>query len=177
MAAFQSTVPPRAPGWAKVLTTSIANSVEAVFPHAFCTHAQVDVFFHPCAKDGKVFVSQQAVPGDVANAIVSGRRKGLQLVKVESYKKESSDRSTPFCSHFGRSGQGQKILVLVGRSDQKKTRKDKLVPVGCFHHDVLQQQQQLGQTQSHARQAAGRRAHVLSRRQHHGQRAGPKALG
>ena len=51
--------------------------------------------------EGKVvFVDRGAVPGDVADVVVTRKRKGFFQGKVVRYHTYSDDRVEPFCDYF-----------------------------------------------------------------------------
>lgn len=50
-----------------------------------------------------VFV-QHAAPGDVADLVVIGKKKGVKFAKIEHLHVEGADRTTPRCEHYGLCG-------------------------------------------------------------------------
>ena len=55
-------------------------------------------------EDGMIILVKGAVPGDTVDAVALEKRKGMFITKVESISTFSSDRTDPFCSHFGTCG-------------------------------------------------------------------------
>lgn len=56
-----------------------------------------------CA-DGLIIQVKGAVPGDVVDAMVVEKRKGMFITMPVNYIISSGDRTDPFCSHFGTCG-------------------------------------------------------------------------
>lgn len=56
-----------------------------------------------CA-DGLIIQVRGAVPGDKIDAVVVEKRKGMFIARVDSVSQYSTDRTDPFCSHFGTCG-------------------------------------------------------------------------
>lgn len=55
-------------------------------------------------KDGQVYLLENAVPGDLVNALILRKRKGMLAGKVTAFNKLSEQRTTPECVHFGTCG-------------------------------------------------------------------------
>lgn len=55
-------------------------------------------------QDGLIILVKGAAPGDVVDALVIEKRKGMFITKTTSVSKLSEDRIDPFCSHFGTCG-------------------------------------------------------------------------
>ncbi len=55
-------------------------------------------------EDGMIIQVRGAVPGDKVDAMAVEKRKGMFIAKVTSIATFSSDRTDPFCSHFGTCG-------------------------------------------------------------------------
>ena len=55
-------------------------------------------------EDGMIILVKGAVPGDTVDAVALEKRKGMFITKVESISTFSSNRTDPFCSHFGTCG-------------------------------------------------------------------------
>ena len=51
--------------------------------------------------DGKVIFISGAVPGDVADVLLTKNKKDWAEGRVLKIKEESKERVTPFCKHFG----------------------------------------------------------------------------
>jgi 23S rRNA (uracil1939-C5)-methyltransferase len=54
--------------------------------------------------EGQVVFASGAVPGDVADVLVTKKRKGHMLGRVQQIHSYSPDRLAPFCAHFGACG-------------------------------------------------------------------------
>lgn len=55
-------------------------------------------------EDGRVVFADKAVPGDVADVLVSKKRKGFFMGRVIEFHQYSPDRIPHFCEHFGTCG-------------------------------------------------------------------------
>ena len=51
--------------------------------------------------NGKVIFVEAAVPGDVADVLITKNKKDWAQGKAISFKEYSKDRVKPFCMHFG----------------------------------------------------------------------------
>ncbi len=51
--------------------------------------------------EGQVVFVEQAVPGDVVDVRIVQKKKGILIGVPEAYHQQSSDRTVPFCDHFG----------------------------------------------------------------------------
>lgn len=54
--------------------------------------------------DGKVIFIKETVPGDVVKAKVTGKKKKFLEGYVDTFIKQSDERTQPFCTHFGLCG-------------------------------------------------------------------------
>lgn len=54
--------------------------------------------------EGKVIFVKYAVPGDVADLKIIGRKKKFLIAEIENLIQASADRVEPFCEHFGTCG-------------------------------------------------------------------------
>ncbi|GAB5552031.1 MAG: 23S rRNA (uracil(1939)-C(5))-methyltransferase RlmD [Saprospiraceae bacterium] len=82
--------------------------------------------------EGQVVFADKAVPGDVADVLVSKKRKGYFMGKVTRFHEYSTDRREPFCQHFGVCGgckwQGLDYAAQLRHKDQ--VVKDALQRIG-----------------------------------------------
>ena len=83
-------------------------------------------------EEGQVVFADKAVPGDVADVLVTKKRKGYFMGKVTTFHEYSTDRVEPFCEHFGVCGgckwQGLDYAAQMRHKDQ--VVKDTLQRIG-----------------------------------------------
>ncbi len=83
-------------------------------------------------EEGQVVFADKAVPGDVADVLVTKKRKGFLMGRVTQFHEYSSDRVESFCEHFGTCGgckwQGLDYQAQLRHKDQ--VVKDALQRIG-----------------------------------------------
>lgn len=90
-------------------------------------------------QDGKVIFIEGAVPGDVADVFITKNKKDWAEGKATMIVKESPDRVTPFCIHFGVCGGCKWQMLPYEKQLEYKGRevKDVMMRIGRVHAPVL----------------------------------------
>jgi len=55
-------------------------------------------------EEGRVIFAENTAPGDVADILVTRKKKGFLMGKAQTYHQLSEDRVQPFCQHYGPCG-------------------------------------------------------------------------
>lgn len=76
-------------------------------------------------EEGQVYFLLGGVPGDVVNAIIKRKKKGVPFGQVTKVIKESEYRTEPFCEHFGTCGGCKWQNLSYARQLEEKERQVK----------------------------------------------------
>lgn len=91
-------------------------------------------------EDGRIIQVRYVVPGDVVDAEVIEKRKGMLIARPVQFHQQSSYRTTPFCDHFGVCGgcKWQHMSYEAQLHFKEKTTRDAFSRLGGLDISTMQ---------------------------------------
>lgn len=91
-------------------------------------------------EDGRIIQVKGAVPGDIVDVIALEKRKGMFITKATIFSKLSSDRTEPFCMHFGLCGgcKWQHMAYEAQLRYKAKRVRDAFQRIGEFDPSIIE---------------------------------------